>query len=365
MARRRPRYSGTHPRRFEERYKEHAPARHAAHTAHLRAKGRTPASTHVPVLLQEVLEHLAPRPGGVLVDCTLGYGGHARALLERITATDDAALLVRARLIGLDVDGVELPRTVERLRADFGEALRPRRMRFAGIAKALALEGIASVDGILADLGVSSMQLDDPARGFSAKHDGPLDLRMDDRLARTGADLVNSMGEAELAAALRELADEPDAEAIARAIVERRSARPLARTVELAKLVLEAKGLPRGGARRALPDSRRARAVHPAARTFQALRMRVNDEPGNLRELLRIAPGLLAPSGRFVVVSFHRGEDRLVKESFRAGLAAGLYSSVASAPIRPSREELRANPRASPARLRFAVRAAPSRGPVA
>lgn len=358
MTRRRPRYSGTHPRSFAQKYKEHAPDEHPEHTEHLREKGKTPASTHVPAMLAEVLEHLAPKPGATVVDCTLGYGGHARAILERITA-DGAS----GRLIGLDVDAVELPKTIERLRAMFGDSLHAHRMRYAGIAKALRLEGLEQVDGILADLGVSSMQLDDPGRGFSVKNDGPLDLRMDDRLVRTGARVVNTTKEAELASALRELADEPDADAIARVVVARRDSRPFVRTFDLVDAVFEAKHLTRAEWRASA--ARRARAIHPATLTFQALRMVVNDELGNLRALLRVAPLCLRAGGRFVVISFHSGEDRLVKEAFRSGLGAGVYAAIADEPLRPSGEELAANARASPARLRFAVRAAPADEPIA
>ncbi len=349
MPRRRPRYSGTHPRSFRERYKEHAPELHPEHTDHLREKGRTPASTHVPVMVDEAIEHLALKSGDVVVDCTLGYGGHARAILERIAPG--------GRLIGLDVDGAELAKTLARLQPEFGDALHAHRMKFAGIAKALALERIEQVDAILADLGASSMQLDDPDRGFSVKHDGPLDLRMDDRLARTGAQIVNTLPERELADALRELADEPDADAIARAIAVRRWSRPFARTSELVDVVFAAKRLTRAAWREAATASGRGRSVHPAALAFQALRMVVNDELGNLRELLRVAPSCLKPGGRIVVISFHSGEDRLVKASFLAGRRGGLYAEIADEPLRPTPEECRANPRASPARLRFAVRA--------
>ncbi|MSR47272.1 MAG: 16S rRNA (cytosine(1402)-N(4))-methyltransferase RsmH [Planctomycetes bacterium] len=355
MPRRRPRYSGTHPRRFEERYKERALDAYPAHTAHLREKGHTPAGSHLPVMVAEVLERLAPQKGETFVDCTLGYGGHAAALLERIApvTTPDAAARASGRLIGLDVDGIELPRTVARL-ARFGEALHAHRMRFAGIGKALALEGLTTVDGILADLGVSSMQLDDPTRGFSVKRDGPLDLRMDDRLQRTGAQLLATIEQDALATALTELADEPDAESIARTIVEARAKTPIARTGELAALVFAAKGITRAIWREEARDA--GRAVNPAARTFQALRMLLNDELGNLRALLRAAPSCLKPGGRFVVISFHRGEDALVKESLRAGARDGVWSAIAEEPLRPTPEELRLNPRASSARLRFAVR---------
>lgn len=348
MPRRRPRYSGTHPRQFEQRYKEHAATAYPDHSAHLHAKGRTIAGSHRPVMVAEVLAALAPQPGGCFVDCTLGYGGHARELLTRLTAGG-----APGRLIALDVDGVELRKTVARL-AEFGPALRAHRMRFAGVAKVLAQEGIAQVDGILADLGVSSMQLDDPNRGFSLKHDGPLDLRMDDRLPQSGADLVAGLAEDELAELLRELADEPDAAPIARAIVAARDRAPIVRTHQLVEAVFVGKRLTRAAWRAASAGA--GRAVHPAARTFQALRIAVNDELGNLRALLKMAPLLLAPGGRFAVISFQRGEEERVAAAFADGIASGVYTS-ASGPLRPTPEERRDNPRSSSARLRVAVRA--------
>ncbi len=349
MPRRRPRYSGSHPRHFEQRYKEHAAAAYPDHSAHLRAKGRTLAGSHLPVMVAELLAALDPQPGGCVVDCTLGFGGHARELLMRLTAGG-----APGRLIALDVDGVELPRTVARL-AEFGPALHAHRMRFAGLAKVLAQEGIAQVDGILADLGVSSMQLDDPTRGFSVKHDGPLDLRMDDRLPRNGADLVAKLPHDELATLLRDLSDEPDAEAIATAIVTARAQQPITRTRQLADVVFAAKRLTRAQWRAATEGA--GRSVHPAARTFQALRMAVNDEMGNLRALLRMAPLLLAPGGRLAILSFHRGEEAEVAATFQRGVASGVYASATEPALRPTPEERQANPRSSSARLRVAVRA--------
>ena len=347
---RRPRYSGSHPRRFSERYKEHAAAAWPEHTAHLRDKGRVPVGTHASVLLQEVLELLDPKPGQTIVDCTLGYGGHARALLERIVPG--------GRLIGLDQDARELEKTRARL-AEFGDALHVRAVRFAAIGKVLAAEGLAQVDAILADLGVSSMQLDDPARGFGLKHDGPLDLRMDERRTTTGAALLREIPEDELAALLRDLADEPDAAAIAAEIVAARAARPIERTQELVAAVLRAKGTSRRQIREEAEDARSAgRTLHPAARTFQALRIRVNDELGQLRELLRVAPFVLRPGGRIAVISFQSGEDRLVKDAFRRGLAEALYEEATSRPVRASPEERRFNSRAASAKLRGATRAA-------
>jgi 16S rRNA (cytosine1402-N4)-methyltransferase len=344
---RRPRYSGSHPRKFAERYKEHAASAHPEHTAHLRDKGRVPVGTHAPVLLREVLELLDPRPGQTVVDCTLGYGGHARALLEKIAPG--------GRLIGLDQDARELEKTRARL-AEFGAALHLHAVRFAAIGKVLAAEGLAQVDTILADLGVSSMQLDDPTRGFSLKHDGPLDLRMDERRKTTGAELLRSIAQDELAALLRDLSDEPDADAIAAEIVAARAERPLERTHQLVDVVLRAKGTSRQKIRDEAEHA--GRTLHPAARTFQALRMRVNDEPGQLHELLRVAPFVLKPGGRIAVISFHSGEDRQVKEAFRTGLADALYEEATTEPIRASPEERRFNSRAASAKLRGATRAA-------
>ena len=344
---RRPRYSGSHPRKFAERYKEHAASAHPEHTAHLRDKGRVPVGTHAPVLLREVLEFLDPRPGQTIVDCTLGYGGHARALLERIAPG--------GRLIGLDQDARELEKTRSRL-AQFGDALHLHAVRFAAIGKVLAAEGLAQVDAILADLGVSSIQLDDPERGFSLKHDGPLDLRMDERRKATGAELLRAISQDELATLLRDLSDEPDADAIAAQIVVARAERPLERTHQLVDVVLRAKGTSRQKIRDEAEHA--GRTLHPAARTFQALRMRVNDEPGQLHELLRVAPFVLKAGGRIAVISFHSGEDRQVKEAFRTGLADALYEEVSAEPVRASPEERRFNSRAASAKLRGATRAA-------
>ncbi|MGO8702266.1 MAG: 16S rRNA (cytosine(1402)-N(4))-methyltransferase RsmH [Candidatus Brocadiia bacterium] len=338
--RRRVRYSGTHPRRFEERYKERQPDRYPQMQEHVRAQGRTPAGTHVPVLLREVMEFLRPQPGEVVVDCTLGYGGHAAEFLERIGSA--------GRLIGLDVDGAELERTRVRFEAQ-NFRLSVRRMNFAQVAQALKSERLEACDVIFADLGVSSMQLDESARGFSYKHDGPLDMRMDDRLRRTAADLLARIAPDELAAALRELSDEPDAERIAERIASERRKRRIARTLELVELVRAAKGM---SSKEARPEGE----LHAAARTFQALRILVNDEVANLNRLLLSAPYCLKPGGRLGVLTFHSVEDRLVKHAFRDGLRGGVFEAVAEEPIRPSAEEIRNNSRSSPAKFRWARR---------
>jgi 16S rRNA (cytosine1402-N4)-methyltransferase len=344
--RRRIRYSGTHPRRFEERYKELQPDRYPQMQEHVRAQGRTPAGTHVPVLLREVIECLRPQPGDLVVDCTLGYGGHAAEFLKRIGPA--------GRLIGLDVDGAELERTRVRLACPPGREamnfwLSARRMNFAQVAQALKSERLDACDVIFADLGVSSMQLDEPARGFSYKRDGPLDMRMDDRLRRTAADLLAEVAPEELAAALRELSDEPDAERIAERIASERRKRRIARTLDLVELVLAAKGI-------SPKNLRRDAELHPAARTFQVLRILVNDEIANLNRLLLSAPYCLKPGGRLGVLSFHSVEDRLVKHAFRDGLRGGVFEAVSDDPIRPCAEEIRNNPRSSPAKFRWARR---------
>jgi len=348
--RRRPRYRGTHPTSYAQKYKEHDLAAHPEMEAHLRAKGITPAGAHVPVLVEEVMACLRPQPGEIVVDCTIGYGGHAREFLRRIAPG--------GRLIGLDVDAAELERTRVRL----GQTEVPvgfHHSNFAGIAKVLSQEKLDGCDVLFADLGVSSMQIDDPERGMSYKQEGPLDLRMDDRLRQTGADLLQSLSEEELARALWELSDEPDYLEIAHLIVARRQKEPVTQTTQLVRLACEVKGLdPKTW--RQQQRQLRSGSLHPAARTFQALRILVNDELGSLRELLRVAPYCLHPGGRMGIISFHSGEDRLVKQSFREGVRLGVYESAAGEVVTPAAAEIRANPRSASAKFRWARRAASS-----
>ena len=345
---RRPRYRGTHPRRYEERYKERDPAAFPEMQEHVRAQGRTPAGTHVPILVDEVLEVLSPRPGDVAADLTLGYGGHARALLARIGPT--------GRLVALDHDEPTLRATRARLEAE-GLAGRAsfHAVHYGALADVLAREGLDGCDVVLADLGLSSMQIDDPSRGFSYRRDGPLDMRMDARRPRTAATVLAEIGEADLASALAEHGDEPDAERVARALVLARAATPITTTARLAEVVLAAKGWTLAAWKE------RARADpgegHPAARAFQALRILVNDEIGGLERLLRTLPWCLRAGGRVAILSFHSGEDRRVKRAFREGLRAGLYEAVAEDVIRASPTEVGRNPRAAPAKLRWARRA--------
>jgi len=340
---RRVRYTGTHPRRYAERYKELDPAHHAQELDKVRARGDTPAGTHRPICVQEVLEILDPRPGNVGLDATLGFGGHAQAILPRLRPG--------GRLIGIDVDPLELPRTEARLRVlGFGEdVLVIRRMNFAGLRRLLP-ELAGGLDFVLADLGVSSTQLDNPARGFTYKDDGPLDLRFNPLHGQSASALLRTLSQADLADLLIENADEPYADAIARALREQ----PAETTVQLADRVRRAvaETVP---AANLLQETRKA-----LQRTFQALRIAVNDEFRALDQFLAYLPDCLKPGGRVAILSFHSGEDRRVKKAFQTGHRDGVYARVAPDPIRPSADERRANPRSSSAKLRWAVRAAPA-----
>lgn len=343
--RRRPRYRGTHPRHFYEKYKERAPERYPDTVQKVLAAGKTPAGSHRPICVTEILEILAPKAGEIAVDATLGYGGHAREILRRI--------LPGGRLFGLDVDGLELPKTEARLRAEGfpAEALTVCHTNFAGLLRLLAAHGIGGVDLVVADLGCSSMQLDDPGRGFSFKEDGPLDLRMNPGKGRPGWQWLASLNEAQLAEVLVQNANEPHADMIARAIVEAQQQRPITTTTHLAEAVRVALArLPSG--------VRREEGNAPMQRVFQALRIAVNDEFSALETFLRFLPACLNPGARVAILSFHSGEDRRVKKAFQAGVSEGLYSQAAREVIRPSPEERGANPRSQSAKLRWAVRSA-------
>ena len=329
---RRPRYSGKNPRRFEEKYKERDSQRFADTVAKVIASGKTPAGTHRPIMVAEILDALAPLPGDIAVDCTLGHGGHAQEILARIQPG--------GVLLGLDADPIELPKTEARLRAmNFAPAsLIAMRSNFAGIAQALAAHGIAAADLVLADLGVSSMQIDDPARGFSVKLDGPLDMRMNPQRGQPASTLLEKIRPDALAALLDEYADEPHATALASTLAGKK----FTRTTELANAI-----------RSALPGIKTEDAALSVRRVFQALRIAVNDEFSALGTLLRILPDCLKPGGRAAILTFHSGEDRRVKKSFDAGLRAGIYAAVSEGVIRPTPSEQHSNPRSTPAKLRW------------
>ena len=324
---RRKRYVGRNPRHFSEKYKEHAPTRYVGDVAKVIASGKTPAGTHRPVMVRELIEVLAPQAGELAVDCTLGYGGHAVALLS--------ALQPGGRLIGLDIDPIELPKTEARLRTvGFGpDTLTVHRTNFAGLARVLP----EPADIVFADLGLSSMQMDNSIRGFTYKYDGPLDLRMNPQRGKTASALLASLDEPALAALLLENADEPNADHMAQAILQA----SVSTTTQLARVIQRAGG-----------DEDSVRRI------FQALRIAVNDEFGALDAFLHHLPSCLKAGGRAAILTFHSGEDRRVKKSFQSGERLGAYSEVAHEVVRATSEEIRANPRSRSAKLRWARRSA-------
>jgi 16S rRNA (cytosine1402-N4)-methyltransferase len=296
--------------------------------------------THRPIMVDEVLRCLRPAAGDVAVDSTLGGGGHAQAILERVQPG--------GRLIGLDVDPLELPRTEARLRAaGFGaDTFVARHGNFADLPRVLAAEGLAGADMILVDLGISSMQADVADRGFSYKVPGALDMRMDQSRGEPASQLLARLSEVQLASLLTENADEPHARLIAGLLKRTRIT-----TTHAAERLI------RTGLTAALPGLAKADVKMSVRRTFQALRIAVNDEFAALDALLRALPQCLAPGGRVAVLTFHSGEDRRVKKAFQAGRRAGVYAEVADDVIRSTKEETFANRRASAAKLRWAVRA--------
>ncbi len=336
---RRKRYPGPNPRSFDEKYKEHRPDQFPETIAHIIDRGGTPAGMHRPIMVAEVLDALALHPGDVVADCTLGFGGHAKEL--------HAAVLPGGRLLGFDTDARELTKTEERLRSGGAvpESLWFRHLNFAGIANVLAVEQPDGVDGLLADLGVSSMQLDDPLRGFGFKVDGPLDMRMNPDRGMTASQLLSSLDVAQLSRMLDHHADEPNAGAVAQSILKAHAKSPLLTTFALVEVI-------------------RARSRHPnedqtdqiIRRVFQALRIGVNDEFGSLDAFLRQLPRCLKPGGRAVLLSFHSGEDRRIKNAFKLGLQRGDYGSISQEVTRPSMEEQRSNPRSRSAKLRWVIR---------
>ena len=344
LHKRRLRYAGTHPRRFEEKYKELNPSLHAEELLKVMQRGQTPAGMHRPICVREILDILRPRPGEVGLDATVGFGGHAQEILAR--------LVPGGRLFGVDVDPLELPRTEARLRSlGFDESvLVLRRINFADVPMLLPEAG-GGFDFVLADLGVSSMQIDNPARGFGFKVDGPLDLRLDPSTGQPATALLQSVTRQRLRELLEDNADEPFAAPLAAAL----QGQYIETTTQLAVLVRQTlrAALPRG-----LPEAdREAQTRKALQRTFQALRIAVNDEFGALDQFLSQLPTCLKPCGRVAILSFHSGEDRRVKKAFQSGERAGVYARAAPDPIRPSAQERRANPRSSSAKLRWAVKA--------
>ena len=339
---RRVRYKGTHPRKFSEKYKEHQPEKYQEDVAKIIQSGKTPAGMHLPIMVSEILEVLDIQPGQVGYDATLGYGGHSQKMLEQLNG--------QGHLYATDVDPIESEKTIRRL-AGLGygpELLTVRRMNFAQLDQ--VAPGVL-FDFVLADLGVSSMQIDNPDRGFTFKQDGPLDLRLDPSTGITAAQRLRELDLEELIGMLVENADEPYAQQIAQVILRgRKKGRHIQTTRQLYAAVEEALSF--------LPQKERKEAVKKSCqRCFQALRIDINSEYEVLYAFLDKLPGVLKSGGRVAVLTFHSGEDRLVKKAFKQGLKEGIFSEIAEDVIRPSAEECFQNPRAKSTKMRWAIKA--------
>ena len=340
---RRVRYSGTHPRTYKEKYKEHQPEKYADTISKVISKGSTPAGMHISIMVKEILDFLDIKPGQQGLDATLGYGGHTKEMLKCLNG--------KGHIYGLDVDPIESAKTKERLeKQGFGEdILTVKLMNFKDIDT--VAEEAGKFDFILADLGVSSMQIDNPDRGFSYKVEGPLDLRLNPQKGISAAERIRNISGEELTGMLIENADEPYAEEIADAVVTRQKrGEKIVTTKDLQRVIEEALSfLPKGEQKEAVKKS--------CQRTFQALRIDVNQEYEVLYEFLEKLPRVLASGGRVAILTFHSGEDRLVKKSFKRFLKEGEYAEVSKDVIRPSQEECVKNPRARSTKMRWAIKA--------
>lgn len=341
---RRVRYSGTHPKSFKEKYKEHNPEKYADTIAKVISKGSTPAGMHISICVKEILEFLQIKPGQIGLDATLGYGGHTKEMLK--------CLQGQGHIYGLDVDPIESAKTKERLASQgFGEdILTVRLQNFADIDQVTKDTG-HKFDFILADLGVSSMQIDNPDRGFSYKVEGPLDLRLNPLKGVSAAERLKEVNLNELQGMLEENSDEPYAAEIARTILNwRKKGKPVETTTQLKEAIEEAL--------RFIPEKERKETVKKTCqRVFQALRIDVNSEFEVLDAFLEKLPEVLAPNGRVAILTFHSGEDRMVKKSFKQFEKEGLYQEVCKDVIRPSAEECARNGRARSTKMRWAIRA--------
>lgn len=340
---RRAHYSGTHPKRFEEKYKEHDPEKYADTIEKVISKGSTPAGMHISICVNEILDFLQIQPGQQGLDATLGYGGHTRRMLEQLHG--------EGHMYALDVDPIEIVKTKQRLaEAGYGEdILTIKQTNFRNIDQ--VAEEAGGFDFILADLGVSSMQIDNPDRGFTYKFDGPLDLRLDPEKGESAAERLREVSYEELVGMFQENSDEPYAEEIATVIMKRNRTKNYVETTTQMKDAIEE-------ALAFVPEKDRKEAVKKSCqRCFQALRIDVNSEFEVLYDFLDKLPDALRPGGKVAILTFHSGEDRLVKRAFKAGAKAGVYSEVSKDVIRPSAEECARNPRARSTKMRWAVKA--------
>lgn len=340
---RRVRYKGTHPRNFNEKYKELNPEKYGEEVEKIKSKGHTPAGMHISICVKEILEFLDIKQGQNGLDCTLGYGGHTQEMLKCLNG--------EGHIYALDVDPIESAKTKARLeKLGFDEKiLTIVNTNFKNIDKVSATAG--KFNFVLADLGISSMQVDNPERGFSFKAEGALDLRMNPLQGITAAERLKKISQPELEGMLIENSDEPYARQIsAEIIAKRRKHFPIETTTQLYDIIAEALKF--------LPAATRADTVKKScARVFQALRIDINNEFESLYALLDKLPDVLESGGRVAILTFHSGEDRLVKKSFKAFKREGIYSEIADNVILPSAEECAKNSRAHSAKLRWAVRA--------
>ena len=339
---RRVRYSGTHPKKYNEKYKEHNPEKYQDTIAKVISKGSTPAGMHISIMVKEILDVLKIKPGEQGLDATLGYGGHSSKILEQLKG--------QGHLYSLDVDPIEIVKTRERLQAKgYGpDILTIIQTNFKNV------DEIAKENGrfnfLMADLGVSSMQIDNPERGFSYKNEGPLDLRLDPTKGESAAERLRSLTPDELEGMLVENSDEPYAKEITKAVFsEFRKKKEINTTTDLYHVIENALSF--------IPEKERKEAVKKSCqRSFQALRIDVNSEFEVLEEFLEKLPSVMEPGGRIAILTFHSGEDRLVKQSFKRFLNEGIYSEISKDVIRPSAEECAKNGRARSTKLRWAIK---------
>lgn len=338
---RRVRYKGTHPRTFKEKYKELQPEKYSDTIKKVKEKGNTPAGMHISICVNEILDFLQIKPGQIGLDATLGYGGHSLEMLKCLNG--------KGHLYATDVDPIELPKTTERLgNLGYGEEIfTTLQMNFSNIDQVVKESGL--LDFVLADLGVSSMQIDNPERGFSFKSDGPLDLRLNPKKGISAAERLESISQKELQGMLIENADEPNANLISKAIVsEIKKGNKITTTKQLQEVISNSLS--------SLPNIEKNDIKKTCQRCFQALRIDVNHEYEVLFDFLDKLPDVLASGSRVAILTFHSGEDRLVKKSFKHFLKQGIYKEISSDAIRPSAEECNANPRARSAKLRWAIK---------
>lgn len=340
---RRVHYSGKYPKKFEEKYKELNPEKYKDTIEHVISKGNTPAGMHISIMVKEIIDFLDIKPGQTGFDATLGYGGHTKAMLEKLDG--------QGHMYATDVDPIESEKTKKRLaEAGFGEDILTVKLQNFCTIDEIAKE-VGGFDFILADLGVSSMQIDNPERGFSFKVDGPLDLRLNPNAGISAAERLDNISREELSGMLYENSDEPYCEELAKAITDEiRKGNRIDTTTKLRHIIEQTLD--------SLPEKDKRDIIKKTCqRTFQALRIDVNHEFEVLYEFMEKLPGALKPGGRAAILTFHSGEDKLVKKALKAGYKAGIYSDYSKDVIRPSAQECAQNGRARSTKMRWAVRA--------